>query len=69
MKTKTENNGTRWITKTEFYDVEDGTELTPKYAKQNYIIIAKNIITKFENGYGIRTIINQCQRDKQLKLL
>ena len=58
----------KWTTKSEYYDMEDGTEISKQKAIRDYNIIKKHITYKIENGTGTKTIINECDKKKQLRI-
>lgn len=58
----------RWTTKNEYFDINNGEELSNQLAKRDYDIIKKRKTTKIENYHGTITITNECERKKQLKI-
>lgn len=60
-------NETKWISKTEYVDIETGEVINNKEVK-NYIIINKKKHVKFENNAGTITWTNECRKSKQGRL-
>lgn len=58
----------RWTTKSEYYDIENGEEISKQLMKRDYIIIRKTKTVKIENENGKTTIINECRKRPQYKL-
>lgn len=67
----------KYITKSEYYNVETGLEITKNIAKRDFIILKKWKTVKIEDetkarGYEYKKIIiiyiNECQKSKQLEL-
>ena len=58
----------RWTTKSEYYDIENGEEISKQLALRDYNILKKRKRIKIENYHGYITIENECERKKQLKI-
>lgn len=58
----------RWTTKNEYFDIENGEEISKQLVNRDYDIINKRKTTKIENYHGYITITNECERKRQTKL-
>lgn len=58
----------RWTTKSEYYDMENGEQISKKLVERDYDIIKKRKQIKIENYHGYITIINECEKKRQTKL-
>lgn len=58
----------QWGTKSEYYDTENGEEISKQLAIRDYDIIKKRYTYEIENHYGTKTIINECEKKRQTKL-
>lgn len=66
MEHKTEVR--KWISKSEYYDMENGEEISKRVAKRDYHVMKKIKRIKIENEYGTITWQNECQRKRQLRI-
>lgn len=64
-------NGTtvhRWKSKSEYFDIADGVEISKAVAKRDYITIKTHKNVTIENFEGTITYIHECRKKTQLKL-
>lgn len=66
-----------WVSKTEYYDVETGEQITKSVAEERMItlrvrketkIIDKSAAYGYEYHQGTITWIHECEKSKQLKI-
>lgn len=58
----------QWTTRTEYFDVSDGVEITKRIAQRDYDILKKRKTIKIENFKGKITYTYECERKRQLKI-
>lgn len=60
----------QWTTVVEYYDTEDGMQLTKNNATRNYIVVKTEKITTYNHlkTKGYVTIYKQCRKQPQRKL-
>lgn len=66
MKQKTKVH--RWTSKSQYFDVENGEEISRQNALKNYNILKTRKTVKIENYHGYINYEHECSRKNQLKL-
>lgn len=62
------NNDKRWITVSEYVDIETGEIITKSLYEREYIIIRKTKKYEDSGNYNIAKWVNECRRHGQTKL-
>lgn len=63
------NHRKKWITTTEYVDVETGEIITKSNYERNYYLTGKKSKTIEENEkYKIKKYINECRRNGQVRI-
>lgn len=65
---KNEQTVHRWTSKSLYFDIENGEELTKQNATQNYNKVKSHKKTTIEHYHGKIEYWHECQRKNQLKL-
>lgn len=58
----------KWRTFIEYYETENGTQISKSLAEREYIITNQRIEIKENEQYYIKIHIKECERNKQLRL-
>lgn len=58
----------QWSTRVEYFDIEDGTEITKATAVREYITLRKRKSVKIENFRGTITWTCECIKQPQLRI-